>query len=150
MVSDQQSQSVPPLIPEKPRPPRTKLSFDRRIVLTSFLISLPGIVVAELLLWLGNNSLELKWTLTLLIAVVWLAASTLVATEELTKPTVTISYKEHESLWRTQRAIVSAYEYLSGSEEGKAQKASEHVRKAQQLLVEADREVQLAAASSRK
>jgi nitrogen fixation/metabolism regulation signal transduction histidine kinase len=77
MVSDQQSQSVSPLQPEKPSPPRTKLSFDRRIVLTSFLISLPGILVAELLLWLGNYSLELKWTLTLLIAVIWLIGTSI-------------------------------------------------------------------------
>jgi nitrogen fixation/metabolism regulation signal transduction histidine kinase len=90
MVSDQQSQSVSPLHPEKPSPPRTKLSFDKRIVLTSFLISLPGIVVAELLLWLSNYSLELKWTLTLLIAVVWLIGTS-VLHGQVIRPLQTVS-----------------------------------------------------------
>src|SRR5215469_3019811 len=90
MVSDQQSQSVSPFHPEKPSPPRTKLSFDKRIVLTSFLISLPGILVAELLLWLGNNSLELKWTLTLLIAVVWLIGTS-VLHGQVIRPLQTVS-----------------------------------------------------------
>src|SRR6516162_2483728 len=90
MVSDQQSQSVSPLHPEKPSPPRTKLSFDRRIVLTSFLISLPGILVAELLLWLGSYSLELKWTLTLLIAVIWMIGTS-VLHGQVIRPLQTVS-----------------------------------------------------------
>jgi len=90
MVSDQQSQSVSPFHPEKPSPPRTKLSFDKRIVLTSFLISLPGILVAELLLWLGNYSLELKWTLTLLIAVVWMIGTS-VLHGQVIRPLQTVS-----------------------------------------------------------
>jgi two-component system nitrogen regulation sensor histidine kinase NtrY len=90
MVSDQESQSVSPLFPDKPSPPRPKLSFDKRIVLTSFLISLPGIVVAELLLWLGDHSLELKWTLTLLIAVVWMIGTS-VLHGQVIRPLQTVS-----------------------------------------------------------
>ena len=61
-------------------------------------------------------------------------------------PTVTISYKTHEALWRAQRNIVAAYEATEGAPELKLSGRAEHARKAQDLLIEADRELRLAAA----
>ena len=61
-------------------------------------------------------------------------------------PTVTISYKTHEALWRAQRDIVAAYEAIEGSPELNLPGRAEHARKAQELLIEADRELRMAAA----
>jgi nitrogen fixation/metabolism regulation signal transduction histidine kinase len=75
MASDQHSQSVRTAI--KPLEHRFKLNFDTRILLMTLAISLPGAIVAELFLWLGNHSLELKWTVTLFIVVSWMAGSSM-------------------------------------------------------------------------
>jgi two-component system nitrogen regulation sensor histidine kinase NtrY len=56
---------------------KRKLRYDTRILLLSLLISLPGAVIAELLLWLGNHSPELKWTLTLFVVLAWFIGGTL-------------------------------------------------------------------------
>src|SRR5207344_1126163 len=54
-----------------------KLNFDTRILLMTLMISLPGAIVAELFLWLGQHSLELKWTVTLFIVVAWMIGSSM-------------------------------------------------------------------------
>jgi len=77
MVSDPQHQFVSSLIPDKPSDKRSKLNFDRRILLATFLISLPGVVAAEIMLWLGDHSLELKWTITLALALAWMIGSSM-------------------------------------------------------------------------
>jgi nitrogen fixation/metabolism regulation signal transduction histidine kinase len=77
MVSDPQHQFVSSLIPDKPPDKRSKLNFDRRILLATFLISLPGVVAAEIMLWLGDHSLELKWTITLALALAWMIGSSM-------------------------------------------------------------------------
>src|SRR5437764_9311073 len=56
---------------------RIKLNFDTRILLMTLLISLPGAIVAELFLWLGNHSIELKWTVTLFIVLAWMIGSSM-------------------------------------------------------------------------
>jgi nitrogen fixation/metabolism regulation signal transduction histidine kinase len=70
MVSDplHPFSSVPALHP----PRRSKLSFDARITLLTLLISAPGILVAEILLWFSGHSVEFKWTVTLFIALAWI------------------------------------------------------------------------------
>src|SRR5438270_12396785 len=60
---------------------RIKLSFDTRILLMTLLISLPGAIVAEPFLWLGDHSLELKWTITLFIVVAWAIGSSMLHTQ---------------------------------------------------------------------
>src|SRR6266436_10087196 len=72
MASDPEYQ--PARIPDAAKIPaqRSKLNFDARILLMTVLISLPGVFVAELLLWLGSFSLETKWTITLFIALAWI------------------------------------------------------------------------------
>jgi two-component system nitrogen regulation sensor histidine kinase NtrY len=76
MVSDPQHQPANPFL-VKPPQQRNKLTFDKRILLTSFIISLPGVLVAEILLWLGNYSPETKWTITLLIGLAWAVGSSM-------------------------------------------------------------------------
>src|SRR5215468_7528862 len=76
MVSDPQK-PLSSFFPASTPPKRRKLNFDKRILLTAFLISLPGVLVAELFLWLGDHSLELKWTLTLLISLAWMIGSSM-------------------------------------------------------------------------
>jgi nitrogen fixation/metabolism regulation signal transduction histidine kinase len=53
-------------------PARSKLNFDARITLMTLLISAPGVVVAEVFLWLSGHSVEFKWTITLILALAWL------------------------------------------------------------------------------
>ncbi|HKD83081.1 MAG TPA: ATP-binding protein [Candidatus Angelobacter sp.] len=43
----------------------------------TLLISLPGAIVAEILLWVGKYSIELKWTVTLFIALAWMIGSSM-------------------------------------------------------------------------
>ncbi len=56
---------------------RISLSFDTRMVLMTLLISLPGAIVAEIFLWGGNHSIELKWTVTLFILLAWAIGSSM-------------------------------------------------------------------------
>ena len=53
-------------------PARSKLNFDARITLMTLLISAPGVVVAEVFLWLSAHSVEFKWTITLILALAWM------------------------------------------------------------------------------
>jgi nitrogen fixation/metabolism regulation signal transduction histidine kinase len=74
----------------KSRGHRIKLSFDTRILLMTLLISLPGALVAELFLWLGDHSIELKWTVTLFIAVAWAIGSSMMHAQ-VVRPMQTLS-----------------------------------------------------------
>jgi nitrogen fixation/metabolism regulation signal transduction histidine kinase len=69
---------------------RRKLKYDTRIWLLALLVSLPGAVTAELLLWLSAHSLELKWTLTLLIVLAWFIGASLLH-EQVVRPLQTLS-----------------------------------------------------------
>src|ERR1700761_671959 len=89
MASDPHYQPVRgPLakLPDK----RIRLNFDPRILLMTLLISLPGAVVAELFLWLGNHSIELKWTVTLFIVVAWMIGSSMLHAQ-VVRPMQTLS-----------------------------------------------------------
>src|SRR5215472_16575504 len=76
--------------PAKPAVQRKKLTFDARILLTTFLITLPGVAVAEILLWLSNYSLELKWTVTILVVLAWMIGSSVLHTQ-IVRPLQTLS-----------------------------------------------------------
>ena len=56
----------------------------------TLLISLPGAIVAELFLWLGNHSIELKWTVTLFIALAWMIGSSMLHAQVI-RPMQTLS-----------------------------------------------------------
>ena len=47
------------------------LAYERRILMLALLAGLAGTVVALLLLWLGNFSSKLQWTLTVVILICW-------------------------------------------------------------------------------
>ncbi len=53
------------------RPQRPRLSFEGHTFLLALAAGAPGTAVALVLLWLGDYSANLRWTLTVLIAVVW-------------------------------------------------------------------------------
>jgi nitrogen fixation/metabolism regulation signal transduction histidine kinase len=89
MASDPQNQPDLPLLPSQPSK-RTKLTFDSRIMLTSLLISLPGLLVAEILLWVGSYSLELKWTVTLFVGLAWMIGSSMLH-GQIVRPLQTLS-----------------------------------------------------------
>lgn len=48
-----------------------RIVHERRIALTALLAGLPGVVVAEVLLWTGDFTPKVQWTLTLLIVFAW-------------------------------------------------------------------------------
>ncbi|MGE5325068.1 MAG: hypothetical protein ACM3SW_19525 [Actinomycetota bacterium] len=71
-------------------PRRSRLNFDARITLMTLLISAPGILVAEILLWLSGHSVEFKWTITLFIALAWMIGSSALHSQ-LIRPLQTLS-----------------------------------------------------------
>src|SRR6476660_3305693 len=87
MASDPQPQSARFAV--KPNT-RIKLNFDTRILLMTLMISLPGAIVAELFLWLGDHSLELKWTVTLFIVLAWMIGSSMLHAQVI-RPMQTLS-----------------------------------------------------------
>lgn len=84
MVSDPNFQ-----FPAKP-PKRRKLRFDTRITLMALLISIPGVLVAELMIWLSSHSPEFKWTVTLFLALSWMIGTSLLHGEVI-RPLQTLS-----------------------------------------------------------
>src|SRR5438045_5938401 len=83
--------SDPPSQIDEPLPlARLKLRYDSQIWLLALLISLPGALTAELLLWFSSYSLELKWTLTLFIMLAWLIGGS-VLQEQVVRPLQTLS-----------------------------------------------------------
>jgi len=89
MVSDPDRQIG--FVPTVKSPPkRTKLNFDTRILLMTLLISLPGAIVAEIFLWVGDHSIELKWTVTLFIVVAWAIGSSMLHAQVI-RPMQTLS-----------------------------------------------------------
>jgi nitrogen fixation/metabolism regulation signal transduction histidine kinase len=71
-------------------PSKRKLNFDSRLILTGFIITIPGVLAAEILLWIGSYSLELKWTVTLFIGLAWLIGSSMLH-GQIVRPLQTLS-----------------------------------------------------------
>jgi PAS domain S-box-containing protein len=63
---------------------------ERRVLLTALLTGLPAVVAAFILLWTGDYSAKVRWTLALIIAGVWLGAS-LSLQAQVTRPLQTLS-----------------------------------------------------------
>jgi len=70
--------------------PTQPSAFERRILLLSLLAGTPGGVVALTLLWTGDYSDRLRWTLTVLVVAAWLGV-TLALRERVVRPLQTIS-----------------------------------------------------------
>src|SRR5258708_9346894 len=56
----------------KSKSPSRKLSHDGRLLLMALLAGVPAVSVALILLWRGDHSSELRWTLTFFVLGVWL------------------------------------------------------------------------------
>jgi two-component system nitrogen regulation sensor histidine kinase NtrY len=56
---------------ERERRERHPLAFETRILLLSFATGLPGAVVALTLLWTGDHSAKVRWTLTVFVLALW-------------------------------------------------------------------------------
>src|SRR4051812_32345434 len=53
------------------RLPRPSLKYEQRILLFAFLAALPGALVSLILLWYGDFTPKVRWTLTLFIVGCW-------------------------------------------------------------------------------
>ena len=67
-----------------------RLPLEARIPLIVVLGGLPGVVVSLAWLWTGEHGIEVRWTLTVLVVVVWLAAAA-IARERVVRPLQTLS-----------------------------------------------------------
>lgn len=69
---------------------RRKFRYDAQIRILALLISLPGVGVAGVLLWLSNYSPELKWILTMFMVLAWMVGSSILQ-EQVIRPLQTLS-----------------------------------------------------------
>src|SRR5947209_14327229 len=73
MGSSPQSQLARRASPQR----RRKLKYDSYILLLALVIVLPSTVAAEILLLIGSYSVELKWTITLVLLIGWLVGGSI-------------------------------------------------------------------------
>ena len=83
---------TPPATGSASRPPgaHSRLPLESRLPLLVLLGGLPGVVVSLVWLWTGNHGIEVRWTLTVVVVVVWLSAAA-VARERVIRPLQTLS-----------------------------------------------------------
>lgn len=87
MASEPQPQATPrDLIATKSK----RLRFDALIFLLALMVALPATAIAEILLWTGNYSSELKWTITLFVGLSWLIGAS-VLQGQVIRPLQTLS-----------------------------------------------------------
>jgi nitrogen fixation/metabolism regulation signal transduction histidine kinase len=72
------------------RKPAVKLTHDRRVLLLAGAAALPAVAVAAGLLWAGDYSSKLRWTLAVIVVVAWLAF-TQALRERVVRPLQTVS-----------------------------------------------------------
>jgi two-component system nitrogen regulation sensor histidine kinase NtrY len=73
MASEPQAQVPRDLLSEK----RKRLRFDTLIFLLALMVALPATAIAEILLWTGDHSSELKWTVTMFVGLGWLIGASM-------------------------------------------------------------------------
>ncbi|HEX8852990.1 MAG TPA: hypothetical protein VF754_05860, partial [Pyrinomonadaceae bacterium] len=61
------------MTPERRKEPHA--DFEQRVLLLALAAGLPGAAVALTLLWLGDYTAKVQWTLTVIVAVVWFGVS---------------------------------------------------------------------------
>jgi two-component system nitrogen regulation sensor histidine kinase NtrY len=88
MASDPQLQFTPVTQPVPAQ--RRKLRFDTRITLLALFTSLPGVLVAELMIGFSGHSTEFKWTVTLFLALGWMIGASFLHSE-IIRPLQTLS-----------------------------------------------------------
>src|SRR6187549_982391 len=69
---------------------QTRLALESRLPLIVLLGGLPGVVVSLVWLWTGDHGIEVRWTLTVVVVVTWVAAA-IVARERVIRPLQTLS-----------------------------------------------------------
>ncbi len=69
---------------------RPRLSHERRLLLMTLMAGFAGALVALILLWTGNYTSKVQWTLTILVLSVWLGVA-LAAQERVIRPLQTLS-----------------------------------------------------------
>ncbi|HSR41029.1 MAG TPA: ATP-binding protein, partial [Longimicrobiales bacterium] len=67
-----------------------RLGYGRRVVLLAVLAGLPGVALALVLLWAGDFSPRLRWTLSILLGMTWIGA-TVTLRERVVRPIQTLS-----------------------------------------------------------
>jgi two-component system nitrogen regulation sensor histidine kinase NtrY len=87
MASERKPHSTSLTTPSRPAQPS---AFERRILLLTLLAGTPGGAVALTLLWTGDYTDRLRWTLTILVCGAWLGV-TLALRERVVRPLQTIS-----------------------------------------------------------
>src|SRR5687768_3501947 len=76
--------------PPGPVRPSSQLPLESRLPLIVLAGGLPGVVVSLVWLWTGEHGIEVRWTLSVLVVVAWLAAAILVR-ERVVRPLQTLS-----------------------------------------------------------
>ncbi len=66
------------------------VTHERRIFLLALLSGLPAVAIVLLLLWTGDHSARVSWTVTLFVAIVWLGAA-IALRERVVRPLQTLS-----------------------------------------------------------
>jgi len=69
---------------------KLRIGHEARVALTALLAGLPAVLVALILLWIGDYSARIVWTLTILILAFWLGVSSAIRTK-VAAPLQTIS-----------------------------------------------------------
>src|SRR5690349_24717681 len=88
---------------------RRRLSFERRVLLLSFFVALPGVLLSEILIWLQDWSTQSKLGLSLLLIIVcWILTSVL--HEHVIRPLQTLSnviaaLREEDFSFRVRGAV---------------------------------------------
>jgi two-component system, NtrC family, nitrogen regulation sensor histidine kinase NtrY len=66
------TQSLAPVRSTKPKPQKeSRLSHERRVLLMAIVAGLPGSIIALIMLWSGDYTAKVQWTLTVLIVCFW-------------------------------------------------------------------------------
>lgn len=87
-------------------------------------------------------------TKSLAAGIIAVAGSAIVLFAE--APVVNIDQFKHGNLWSAQKDIVAAYEKIGDAQRANRDRLGGHAEKARELLVEADKELKLAAEYANK
>ena len=69
---------------------RARLAVESRVPLIVLLGGLPGVIISLVWLWTGDHGIEVRWTLSVVVIVSWLAAA-VIARERVIRPLQTLS-----------------------------------------------------------
>jgi PAS domain S-box-containing protein len=67
-----------------------RLGLDRRVLILTLLVGLPGVATALVLLWLGDHSSTARWSATVLLGLAWLVL-TLMVRDSVVRPLGTLA-----------------------------------------------------------